>query len=307
VQIEGVSKTGDIRSSASCIKTSVACRSCTPGTRQRLLAGIDRRRESWAGAAGVHGGRYGWCSCFRRLLRGMAQRNASTASIQGCCLASARPPWTLFSPLLAWGGDVHDRLRQATASLLWARPLPRLPSTCMHGRVRLLGRSNPPPVPISPSSQHTTQTLFLDNITPPPAPLDCTSLQSLRPHLQSSTLSPRSCFLSQQVTLLNLFPRRRFCFCCWVRANCCSPDRSLPETSAHLQAHLRHLARPSSLLPALAFSHPPPNSPRRLLRYRLAGIHLLCSTRPVASTPLILLSTLVPQPNPSPVPAPLRF
>ena len=112
------------------------------------------------------------CRCFRRLLRGMAQRNASTASFQGCCLASARPPWTLFSPLLAWGGDVHDRLRQATASLLWARPLPRLPSTCMHGRVRLLGRSNPPPVPISPSSQHTTQTLFLDNITPPPAPLD---------------------------------------------------------------------------------------------------------------------------------------
>jgi hypothetical protein len=95
------------------------------------------------------------CRCFRRLLRGMAQRNASTASFQGCCLASARPPWTLFSPLLAWGGDVHDRLRQATASLLWARPLPRLPSTCMHGRVRLLGRSNPPPVPISPSSQHT--------------------------------------------------------------------------------------------------------------------------------------------------------
>lgn len=43
------------------------------------------------------------CRCFRRLLRGMAQRNASTASFQGCCLASARPPWTLFSPLLAWG------------------------------------------------------------------------------------------------------------------------------------------------------------------------------------------------------------
>jgi hypothetical protein len=106
-----LSRTGDIRESEMqtsttrrCIKTSVACRSCTPGTRQRFLCGIDRRRgcgsESWAGAAGVHGGRYRTVAAFVEC----CARNGPTQRFDGC------PPWTLFSP-----GDVHDRLRQATA------------------------------------------------------------------------------------------------------------------------------------------------------------------------------------------------
>jgi hypothetical protein len=249
--------------------------------------------------AGAMGGVAAFVEC---LVVGMAQRNASTASFQGR---------TLFSPF--GFGDVHDRPRQATACEVGSTSLP-LPSTCMHGRVRLLGRSNPPPVPHKPTlstpPRQTSPKLFSLIIPPPPHPLDCAPLQSLRPHLQSDRQTLLSHVLSPLPTGLPSQPVvscRRFCFCCWVRANCRSPDRSLPETSAHLQARLRHLARPSSLLPALAISHPPPNSHRRLLRYRLAGIHLLCSTRPVASAPLILLSTRVLQANPSPVPAPLRF
>lgn len=75
MQIEGVSKTGDIRSSASCIKTAVACRSCTSGTRQRFLAGycIDRR-----GGCGSGGSRLG------RRSRS-AWRPLSVAAFVDCC------------------------------------------------------------------------------------------------------------------------------------------------------------------------------------------------------------------------------
>lgn len=130
----------------------------------------------------------------------------------------------------------------------------------LHARPRAsLGSLQPSPGPHKPilSTHPLLPPKLFSLIISPPRPHHSTSTSPITP--TSSPIldfSPRSCFLSQQVTLLNLFPRRRFCFCCWVRANCCSPDSSLPETSAHLQAHLRHLARPSSLLPALAFSTP---------------------------------------------------
>jgi hypothetical protein len=141
----------------------------------------------------------------------------------------------------------------------------------------------PPPVPISPSpiqsSQHPKRpgTLFLDNTTLPARTLDHTPLQSLRPDLQSST-PPQVLFpLANRSSspTCSRFPSP-FLFLLLGQSQLSLPRQIFPETSAHLQAHLRHFARPSSLLPASPFHHPPPNTHRRLLRYRLAGIHLLC-------------------------------
>jgi hypothetical protein len=152
--------------------------------------------------AGAMGGVAAFVEC---LVVGMAQRNASTASFQGR---------TLFSPF--GFGDVHDRPRQATACEVGSTSLP-LPSTCMHGRVRLLGRSNPPPVPhkpiLSTPPRHTSAKLpklFSLIIPPPPAPLVCAPRHTHTPTsspIRQTLLPPRSCLLPQQVSLPNLlFP-----------------------------------------------------------------------------------------------------
>jgi hypothetical protein len=143
-----VSKTGDIRSSRymRCIKTGVACRSCTSGTRQKVprwyycilcrsAGGCVWGSESWAGFAGVQGGRYRRVAAFVEcLVVGMAQRNASTASFQGR---------TLFSPLaLAMCTTGHDRLPHVK----WARPLDS--AFDLHARPRAsLGSLQPSPGP----------------------------------------------------------------------------------------------------------------------------------------------------------------
>jgi hypothetical protein len=150
--------------------------------------------------------------------------------------------------------DVHDRPRQATALTVGSTSA----STCTHGRLRLLGRSNPPPVPISPSpiqsspQHHPPETLFLDNTTPPARTTTQAPLQSLRPHLQNSTSPPG--LVSSHHNNRSPFPqpasRRRFSFCCWVRANCRSPDRSF-------QRHPHTCRRSSDIWPVHHHSCPP--------------------------------------------------
>lgn len=182
----------------------------------------------------------------------------------------------------------------------------------LHARPRAsLGSLQPSPGPHKPIlSTHPLLPPKLFSLIispPPPAPLDCTPLQSLRPHLQSSTSPPG---------LVSSHNRSPFstCFPVAVSVSVVGFEPIVAPQTVLSQRHPHTCRRTSDIWPVhhhscppSPFQHPPPNSPRRLLRYRLAGIHLLCSTRPVASTLLILLSTLVPQPNPSPVPAPLRF
>ena len=127
----------------------------------------------------------------------------------------------------------------------------------LHARPRAsLGSLQPSPGPNKPilSTHPLLPPKLFSLIISPPRPHHSTSTpRSLRPHLQSSTSPPG---------LVSSHNRSPFSACFPVAVSVsvvgfeCSPDSSLPETSAHLQAHLRHLARPSSLLPALAFSTP---------------------------------------------------
>lgn len=139
----------------------------------------------------------------------MAQRNASTASFQGLLglPASARAPALDLVLAFAMCTTGYDRLPHVSGLDLC---LDCLRPACTASS--LLGRSNPPPVPISPSpiqsSQHPKrpETLFLDNTTLPARTLDYTPLQSLRPNLQSSTPPPGLVSSRKQVVFPNLFP-----------------------------------------------------------------------------------------------------
>jgi hypothetical protein len=167
--------------------------------------------------------------------------------------------------------DVHDRPRQATALTVGSTSA----STCTHGRLRLLGRSNPPPVPISPSpiqsspQHHPPETLFLDN-TPPPARTTTTG-----------RLPPNPLPVAVSLSVVGSEP---------IVAPQTDLSRDIRTPAGAPQTFGPSIITPAR--PRLLTSHPPPNLHRRLLRHRLAGIHLLCidSTRRLCSSDPIVHS-----------------
>lgn len=312
----------------------MACRSGTPGTRQKVTllyrsAGVGVRVEpaqpECMAAAIVLSLLSSRSACVE--WPNATQNTASCPSLALILGPSSAPgrARTLFSPACA--RQATDRLRQPADTLpdtLHARPLTCVPpSRCLvwpiicelHARPSaslgsLQPKPSPSPCPIRIHNLSTPPKLFSLIISPPrPHHSSCALPLPLRPDLRPSTLlpqvlSPPSSYLSPPTTT-----RASVVVSSVVGSSQLSLPRqiSLPETSAHLQARLRHLARPSSLLPALDFSPPPTTfapttSSPSACRHSLA---VFDSTRRLCSSDPIVHSSLgrpIPSPAPEPIP-----